>query len=302
MPTRRELLDDIQVLTSLMARAEEHERNVEQADSRDAHIEAQVTRLEEVEVRLERRLLEIDISDATEAERLVLADERTELEEKLASLRAKMKLLRESALDNSVLDAAAHAARPEGLHERLRRTLHMLVVQMHADPTVPKAEVRPFQLRLAELVRERRDGLRQIAERLENARDYLASAAGLMRNVAEGTETIGRQPAEELPYADDRALAATRVDMARVAVRDASLELSRMSHDWPSLEALADRPDWRKLPFGQTYDLIRPRDRSAAQRTGTAPERMAEAFEMCRATALWVEELREAVAEAPPPR
>ena len=302
MPTRRELLDDIQVLTSLMDRADEHERNIVEADSRDAHIEAQVTRLEEVEVRLERRLLEIDLSDASEAERLVFTEERDELESKLAALRAKMRLLRDSALENDVLDAAAHAARPEGLHERLRRTLHALVVQMHADPMVPKAEIRPFQLRLAELVRERRDSLRQIAERIENARDYVTSAAGLMRAVAEGTASMGELPAEELPYADDRGVAATRIEMARVAIRDAASDLTELAHDWTTLGELAARPDWRKLPFGQTYDLIQPRDRDAAHRVGTAPDRMAEAFEMCRALALWLEELRSAVADAPPPR
>ena len=302
MPTRHELLDDIQVLTALIERAEEHERNVDEADSLDAHIEAQVTRLEEAELKLERRVLELDSTGASEAEEQLYAAERQELLSKLSALRAKMELLRDTALENEVLDAAAHAARPEGLLDRLRRTLRVLVMDMHADPTVPKDKIRPFQLRLAKLVRERRDALSEIGERLADARDYMASAAEVMRTVSEGVRQIGDAPAEELPYADDRALASTRVEMARVAVRDALQELEELAHDWPRLDNLAQKPDWKKLPFGQTYDLISPRDRAAAQRIGTAPDRMEEAFEMCRAVALWLEELRKSVAEAPAPR
>lgn len=301
MPTRRELLDDIQTLNSLITRAEEHERNVDEAGSRDTHIENQLTRLEEAELRLERRLLELDSTGANAAEQLLFDEERAELQSKLKSLRDKMSMLRDSALENEVLDAAAHAARPEGMAERLRRTLRALVMDMHADPTVPKKEIRPFQLRLAELVRERRDALAAIGERIGDARDYMASAAELMRTVSEGVRSMGAGPAEELPYSDERSIASTRIEMARVAVRDAVMELVELSHDWPGLSGLATKPDWKKLPFGQTFDLISPRDRNAAQRVGTAPDRMEEAFEMCRATALWLEELRKSVADAPPP-
>ncbi len=301
MPTRRELLDDIAVLTSLMARADAHERNVDAADTRDVHIENQLTRLEEAELKLERKILAIDTTDATPAEEVLFVAEREELEGKLANLREKMNSMRSSALENEVLDAAAHAARPRGLHARLRKTLHTLVMDMHRDPLVPKADIKPFQGRLAELVRERRDGLRRVAERVSDSRGYVVNAASLMRTVAEGVASMGAAPAEELPYADERSLASTRVEMARVAVRDALLELRELAHDWPELEKIADKPDWKKLPFGQTYDLISPRDPGAAARLGTAPERMEEAFEMCRAVALWLEELRKEVAEAPTP-
>lgn len=301
MPTRRELLDDIAVLTSLMARADEHERHVDEADTRDIHIGNQLTRLEEAELKLERRLLALDSSDATPAEEVHFAADRTAVEGKLRSLREKMNTLRSSALENEVLDAAAYAARPRGLHARLRKTLHTLVMQMHRDPSVPKADIKPFQHSLAELVRERRDELRRVAERVADSRAYIANAATLMRTVSEGVASMGAGPAEELPYADERSLASTRVEMARVAVRDALIDLREMAHDWPELDQIAEKPDWKKLPFGQTYDLISPRDHSTAARLGTAPERMEEAFEMCRAVALWLEELRREVAEAPIP-
>lgn len=301
MPTRRELLDDIAVLTSLMARADEHERKVDAADKRDVHIENQLNRLEEAELKLERKVLAIDSTDATPAEETFFVTERASLEAKLKNLRQKMNKLRSSALENDVLDAAALAARPRGLQARLRKTLHTLVMDMHHDPTVPKADIKPFQGKLAELIRERRGGLKRVAERVADARSYVANAASIMRTVSEGVATIGAAPAEELPYSDERALASTRVEMARVAVRDALADLSEIAHDWPELERIADKPDWKKLPFGQTDDLISPRDPGTAARLGTAPERMEEAFEMCRAVALWLEELRKEVAEAPIP-
>lgn len=300
---RHQLLEDIRVLTSLLARAEDHGRQVEEADERDSHIEVQITRLEEAALKIERRQMELDAALADVPVASMFDDEREELQARLRTVLSKIASLRQAAMENEVLDAAAHAARPEGVPAKLRRTLYELVSSMHADPEVPKADIRPFQARLAELVRDRRHDLMDVANRIENARDYVTSAAEVAREVAAGVAMMQAEdePGEALPYAEQRELAATRIEMARVAVQDALGGLRAVAHDWPELAPLRDRPDWKKLPFGQLADLLTPRDERAAIAQIPFERRVEEAAEMAAALALWIEELRRAVVDAPPP-
>ena len=209
--------------------------------------------------------------------------------------------MRASTIENDALDAAAHAARPPGVPARLRRTLYQLLAEMHRDPEVPKADIRPFQKRLSELVRDRRDELEQVAKRLTDARDYAVAATHLVRDIIASMAAMSPGEAATLPFADERSAAATRIEMARVAVKDARSELQSIAHDWPEITPIAELPDWKKLPFGQLSDLLMPRDVGAALRSSSAGARIGEAHEMVGALALWIDELRRTVADAPPP-
>lgn len=291
---RTQLLDDIRVLTSLLQRAERHEERVDTAEDRDAHIGAQVTRLEEAALKIERRLLALDAD-----EEVVGASERQTLNARLTGLNEKIVSLTRAAASNEVLDASAYAARPPAVPARLRRTLHALVRDLHADPTASRADVRPFQRHLAELVRGRRDELERVVGRLVDARGYVLSAADSAAYVRSAAADM-EGPTVQLPFEDERRAAATRIEMARAALREAHSELCDLAHDWPELKSLADRPDWRKIPFAQAHDLLLPRDEQAASRVPAAL-RLEEAHTMLSAMALWVEEIRSWVAAAPPP-
>ncbi len=294
---RSQLLDDIRVLTALFSRAEGHERRVEEADERDEHIDVQVTRLEHVAVKLERRLLELDglFEDPVVTER-----ERVSLTGKLERLNVKMAALRRAALQNDVLDATAYSARPPAVPARLRRTLYALVKDMHSDPTVPRADIRPFQKNLAHLVRSRRDALHVIAGRIRNARNYLTSTTDIAVRIAATAQSMSDGPSETLPFSDDRHTIANRVSLAQGAMREAQGGLVDLAHDWPELTPLAKRPDWMKLPFRQLIDLITPPDEARAGHISFA-ERAEDARQMLGALALWLNELESAVEAAPPP-
>lgn len=293
---RQRLLDDVRVLTSLLARANEHERRVHEADERDDHIQLQIDRLEEAALKIERRMIELDAADdGPEAE--LFAEERRDLQKRLEVVQNKTSALRRTAMENEFLDLSAHAARAPGVPARLRRTLFELVADMHSDPEIPKADIRPFQARLAELVRDRRQDLVRIADRIQDGRDYVTSAASTVREIS----LAEIDAAGGLPYAEERRLAATRVEMARVALEDAVAMLASLAHDWPELQPLASRPDWKKLPIAQLADLLAPRDEEAAARQMPFGARIREAAQLAAALALWLEELRRAVLDAPAP-
>lgn len=297
---RKKLLDDIQVLSSMLARAESHERRAQEADERDAHIELQVTRLEDAALKVERRLIELDAVEPTEPEYPLVEKERAEMAARLETLRDKAERLRREALENEVFDAAAYAARSEGLPARLRAALHALVTDLHDDARTSRADIRPFQARLAELVRDRRGRLHTVAERVGDARDYVTSVVAIIEDVLQAAREMSPlRPGEPWPFAAERALGRTRVEMARVAFKEAHSQLRAVAHDWPELADLASRRDWKRIPFLQLEELIAPRERPARDEAFT--EHLAEGREMAQAIALWLEELRQAVAEAPPP-
>ena len=259
---------------------------------------AQITRLEAAAIKLERRMLELDQDPGAETG----ADEREELAGRLERLRTKIARLEASRpLDEEM----AGFARPAGVAAQLRRMLHELVTRLHRDPSVAPPDVRPFQQRLSELVRERRARLEAVAARLKDARDYLASAAGSTRALAATAEELPPDGAPGLPFHEERAAIVTRLEMAQVAARDAHREFVALAHDWPELSELAKRPDWTKLPFAALQRSLMPPDEPGE---GASPEpatrlrsALAEAYQAIRATALWLQELRTHVQQVPRP-
>lgn len=292
---RDNLLDEIRVLTSMLKRFEGHELRMEQADELDFHIETQITRLEEAAVKLERRLLELDATDAPYVSDTQM---RRDVSSRLERIQTKIRDLRSEAMQNDVLDATAYASRPPSVPSRLRRTLLTLVRDMHDDPTVPRASIRPFQDNLAQLVRGRRDALTEAANRMAASRDYMLNASQRASQLLDMVRMITSTPDDALPYRDDRHAAAQRVSMAETATRDAHQMLLDIAHDWPELTPLANRPDWDKLPFQAMVNLLTPHEDATS---GPWVPRFVEIAETTQALALWLEELRSAIANAPPP-
>ena len=308
--SRLALLEDVRVLSSLLeqrARAGVDDENVEE---RRSHIEQQITRLEEVAVKLERRLLDLEPDDFSPSEDDLFDAERAHIESRLRGLRQKIEALRGAAAEIPHRGSLAGPA-PPGVKARLRRTLHELVSDMQSDPTVPRADVRPLQQRLAELVRERREDLRAVADRLEDARDYVVAALDGLGAVVESAvslpdDTIGAGAVIPFPFEHERGLARTRIDMARDALREAHGDLGRVAHQWPELEDLAQREDWSRLPFRQLQQLIVPPDGTPTAKGPTSVNqafgrRMLEVRDTARGLALWLDELRKSVSDSPPP-
>lgn len=297
---RGALVDEIRRLERLLLDPTEADTGATAVGDR---ISAQIARLEGAALKLERRLVDLEGDGyANEAEAVVFAEERDELSAKLQRLRTKIARLEASRPLESEMTGFA---RPAGVCTELRRRLHELVTRLHQDPTVAKADIRPFQQRLAELVRERRYRLTEAAGRLKDARDYLATSAVSIRKLAQVSGELDDDGPPTLPMHDERAAIVTRVEMAHVAVRDAHRSLIELAHDWPELAPTAKRPDWAKLPFASLKRSLLPPEERRGESMPDPLDRLRagldEAYQAARATSLWIDELRIQVRDSPRP-
>ena len=273
---------------------------------RAAHIDAQIARLETAAIAVERRWLSLEGDrDLSASEQLLFDEERDELARRLQALRVKIEQLSDERPDQAL---STMLTRPPGVTAALRTALRALVGELHADPQIPKRDIVPFQQRLAELVRERRDALRQVGARLADARGYLvvaASQTAKVAGVADGLASDAPAEGTTLPLREERSEISTQFEMARMAVSDAHGQITALANDWPELSELARQPDWQKLPFTNLRRLVLPPEE---RRGDPVPDPVAwvqraltEAQQTARATALWVDELRRQVEAAPPP-
>lgn len=300
---RGELVSDIQRLERLLSTGDLERRRAE-AEEAAGHLDTQIARLETAALKVERRMLRMDGErDLSASERLLFEGEKAELDKRLRALRDKIATLQ---AERPELPMSNAAARPQGATAELRRKLRVLVGQLHADPHVPRRDIAPFQSRLAELVRERRDALRQVAARLTDARTYLVRTAKAIDAQKATADLLATGDGEGgLPLRDERTDIATRLEMARVAVRDAHTQMFAVANDWPELEPLARQPDWTNLPFNSIRRLLLPpeerRGESIPDPVSWVQRALSEAHQTTRATALWVDELRGSIERAPAP-
>jgi chromosome segregation ATPase len=302
---RQQRIAEIQRLERALAGSEGAD-DARDVGERAAHVDTQIARLETAAISVERRWLSLQGDrDLSASEQLLFEEERDELERRLHALRAKIEQLSALRPDPALSTALA---RPPGVTAELRRALRAFVGELHADPQIPKRDIVPFQQRLAELVRERRDALRQVGARLADARTYLVAAATQTAKAAEiaaGLSTVEDAAGGSLPLRDERSALSTQFEMARMAVSDAHGQMTALANDWPELAPLARQSDWQKLPFSGLRRLVLPpeerRGDPVPDPVAWVQRALAEAHQTARATALWVDELRRTVEAAPPP-
>lgn len=284
----------IEELEAALAAAERASRARDANDARRDRLEEQIARLEAVSVRLERRILSlVPDGDDEDAMAQIFAEERSEMQERIDHIDAKIALLREQ---RGALTRAEVTRPPRGVEAELRAALFAHAQQLRAQGD--QAAAGRVRKRLASLVRSRRDRLVAIERRVRDAASYLVGASdkldGLSATIAEG---VHDQPGP-LGFGTERGEVAALVDMARDALHEARRDLVDLAWRWPELEPMATRADWSRLPFRQVRTTLVPADDAVGPRL---PDRLADARRSCRGLALWCRELAEAVAAAPPP-
>jgi hypothetical protein len=274
----------------------------------NAHLAAQVEKLETAQLKLERRIQRENLSPV---QRVQLQEKAERIGEKAEKMRATMD---ESTENIRFAESSSDSHR--ALAERFREFLD-------SEEDAHKTDRKRVQRWLAMLIQERRRALHEVEERIQQAKRYILRATiqlDELRNVANH---------EYSPYEFK-----TQVGMAREATKDAHGELQLLAHHWSELKSLAHRQDWTALPFSEleakideVIDVIR------AEQNPAAPEKTSEdgaesdtdgseagepAHNMSadgedsnaklnalhsdfKATAMWLKELKEAVHSAPPP-
>jgi len=284
----------IDELESALAAAARAARDQDALDARRDRLDDQISRLEAVSVRLERRMLSL-VPDGEEGDAMaqIFAEERAEMQERIDHIEGKIALLRDQ---RGQLTRVETSRPPRGIEAELRAALFSRAQDLRASGD--EAATGRIRKRLAALVRSRRDRLVAVERRVRDAAGYLVGASdkldGLRTTIASGDHT-GPGP---LGFGTERGEVAAMVDMARDALLEARRSLVELAWRWPELEPMATRADAARLPFHAIRTTLLPAD----DRTGARlPERIAEARQSCRGLALWCRELAEAVAAAPPP-
>ncbi|MFT4704364.1 MAG: hypothetical protein ACI81R_002067 [Bradymonadia bacterium] len=328
---RGALIDEIQRLERALIGDESGARG--EAETRAAKLDIAIERLESVALSLERQLVTIDgVGEFSPADELLFVEERKSLSARITRLRDKIEQLQVS---RPMVEVSPTLGRPKGIAHELRGRLAELVKQLRNDPHVSRADVRPFQLRLVELVRDRRRRLEEASERLHDSRDYLLHCAqrldGLAHSAAAMQDDAVDEPADtpvdtpanisgvdstiiDTPepaaartapdancFLGDRAALATRVEMAHLALDDALDVVRLLAHDWPELASIADQPDWDRLPFAAVRAELSTARSPRTPTSAALVQHFQETKQLCETLALWVGELHSAVSSAPPP-
>ena len=242
--------------------------------TRRAHLDAQIRRIDDAMERLRHR---IPGAAAAGTDRDPVAPGQETLRHGLAALEAKR-----SAFQVALDELGPSEPDPTDI----RKALAELIDALRAAPATHPTLIRFYEGRRDALDAHLRHETDVLTARMAAARDFVLRAV-------ERLESSIARPADS-----ERSRAALHaahqvLQMAAIAVADARRGLKSLGRACADADELARLPDWDHLPLAAL---------AAATTQRQTREDLAESARTARATALWLAELRAAVARlAPPP-
>ena len=290
-------LEEIERLEALVAEREARKRGEEDEPPIIGHLRAQIRRLEDTVLKLERRLLGAEAGPRARQSMALVHEDQRAIRKKIRNVNRKAKALREE-LEGKLMESRVRIRdRTVGAHARLRRALRDLVVQIRSDPDAHPSEARPYQQRITELMRARRSALDEAESRARDARNYVADSVDLLkkaRTANPDAETFDAGASSQVGTARQR------LAMAEMVKQESRRRLEEVAGEWPELNQLLLLKDWDAIPLARLQQLLEPPN--LEELSGHLPvARLDRGIEQARAIALWLEELRGHIEKAPLP-